>query len=50
MRIVKGISFDEELLERIDAARGQTPRSTFVTGILKKALGKSRAEKGGGEQ
>ena len=41
---VVGISFREELLERLDKVRGLIPRSTWVNDALKKALDAAKKE------
>jgi metal-responsive CopG/Arc/MetJ family transcriptional regulator len=40
-----GVSFPTDLLKKVDAARGDIPRSKFIVRILEKALSKSKTNK-----
>lgn len=35
-KISRGISFDKDILEKIDKERGDVPRSKYLTKVLKK--------------
>ena len=44
-KIPIGISFDKDILEKIDSERGDVPRSIYIIKVLKKAHSTNNIEK-----